>query len=99
MMYARIVQVSLNDGAAAGAADYYRDSMGPTLKKQDGFLNSRFLVDSENARCLLVTLWKTQEARTGAETDGLLQNILQEMKEYFAGPPTVDYYEVVGEVV
>ncbi len=98
-MYTRIVQVPLRADSAKAATDYYRDTVGPAFKKQKGFKNSRFLIDSLNNKCLFVTLWESEEARTGAETSGLLAEILTNMKEYFAGPPTVDYYEVVGEVV
>lgn len=97
-MYARIVQVPLVAGASAAAADYFRSSVGPALKGQDGFLNSRFLVDDANSRCLMVTLWSTEAARTGAETNGFLKEVLQNMKPYFAGPPTISYYEVAVQI-
>ena len=97
-MYARIVQVPIQSEAIAEATNYFRDSVGPAFRKQKGFKNSRFLVDSSNNKCLIVTLWESEEARTGAETDGLLEDVLTNMKTYFAGQPTIDYYEVVGEI-
>ncbi|GAB3642407.1 antibiotic biosynthesis monooxygenase family protein [Spirosoma arcticum] len=98
-MYARIVQVPLQPGAATEATSYFRDSVGPALKEHAGFLNSRFLVDNENNRCLMVTLWESAEARTEAETNGFLQGVLQKMKPHFAGQPTIDYYDVAVQVV
>lgn len=98
-MYARIVQVTLLPDSIAPATDYFRDSVGPALKGHEGFKNSRFLVDSSTNRCLMVTLWESEEARAGAETNGFLQDVLKNMKPYFAGPPTVDYYEVAVQVV
>ena len=97
-MYARIVQVPIQPGTATEASAFFRDSVGPALKQQAGFLNSRFLVNDETNQCLMVTLWESADARTGAETNGFLQDILQRMKPYFAGPPTVDYYEVAVQV-
>ncbi|MBO0949818.1 antibiotic biosynthesis monooxygenase family protein [Fibrella forsythiae] len=98
-MYARIVQVALQPDAIAEATDYFRESVGPALKDHAGFLSSRFLVDDEKNRCLMVTLWETAEARTEAETNGFLQDVLQHMKKHFAGPPTVDYYQVPVQVI
>jgi quinol monooxygenase YgiN len=98
-MYARIVQVPLATNTIDEATDYFRDSVGPALKEHAGFLNSRFLVDSTNNRCLMVTLWETAEARSQAETNGFLQDVLKNMKPYFAGPPTIDYYDVAVQIV
>ncbi|MBO0948963.1 antibiotic biosynthesis monooxygenase family protein [Fibrella forsythiae] len=97
-MYARIVQVPLLPDAIAKATDYFRESVGPALKKHQGFKNSRFLVDSTNNRCLMVTLWDSEENRTAAESNGFLQDVLKNMKPYFAGQPVVDYYEVAVQI-
>ncbi|KAA6432700.1 hypothetical protein FEM33_23550 [Dyadobacter flavalbus] len=98
-MYARVVQVLLNKDHIADATDYFRDSVGPALKNLSGFKNSRFLVNQATNQCLMVTLWETEEARTGAETNGFLKSVMTHMKPYFAGQPTIDYYEVAVQVV
>ena len=98
-MYARIIQVQLLPGSVAEASDYFRDSVGPALKQQAGFANSRALFNDETNKCLLVTLWETEEARTASETNGFLQGVMTSMKQYFASPPAIDYYEVKVQVV
>ena len=98
-MYARIVQVPLQPGAVVEATNYFRESVGPALKGHAGFLSSRFLVDEEKSRCLMVTLWESAEARTEAETNGFLQDVLQNMKTHFDGPPVIDYYHVPVQVI
>ncbi|RIV19367.1 hypothetical protein DYU11_25005 [Fibrisoma montanum] len=98
-MFARVVQVPLQPGTSAEAANYFKESVGPALKQQDGFKNSRFLTNAETNRCLMVTLWESAEHRQGAESNGFLQGVLQDMKQYFAGAPTIDYYEVDVQVV
>ena len=97
-MYARIIQVQLLPGSITGATEYFRDSVGPALKQQVGFSNSRALFNEETNKCLLVTLWETAEARTASETNGFLQGVMTSMKKFFAGPPTIDYYEVAVQV-
>ncbi|MGA0557215.1 antibiotic biosynthesis monooxygenase family protein [Larkinella sp. VNQ87] len=98
-MYARVIQVSLQPDALEKATAYFRDSVGPALKTLDGFKNSRFLTNSSTNKCLMVTLWESEEARHNAETNGFLQNVLAEMKGYFAGAPVIDYYAVAVQVV
>ena len=98
-MFARIVQVSLKPDSATDATTYFRNSVADALTDLPGFKNSRFLTNTRTNQCLMVTLWESEEARTAAETNGFLQNVLKEMKPYFAGQPTIDYYEVAVQVV
>ena len=98
-MYARIIQVPLIPGSIAEATAYFHDSVGPALKQQKGFGNSRALFNAETNRCLLVTLWETAEARTQSETNGFLSGVMQAMRQYFAEPPVIDYYEVAVQVI
>ena len=97
-MYARIVTAPIRPEAITEATNYFRDSVGPALKKQAGFVNSRFLIDSKNNRCLMVTLWASDEARTESETNGFLKGVLDTMKPHFSGSPTVGQYEVAVQV-
>ncbi|GAB3911247.1 hypothetical protein GCM10028803_52190 [Larkinella knui] len=98
-MYARVIQVPLKPDTINEATAYFRDSVGPALKELAGFKNSRFLTDSTTNKCLMVTLWESEEARTNAETNGFLQGVLKNMGSYFAGSPAIDYYEVGVQVV
>ncbi|GAB3931800.1 antibiotic biosynthesis monooxygenase family protein [Larkinella terrae] len=98
-MYARVIQVPLKPESISEATAYFHDSVGPALKEQDGFINSRFLTNAETNKCLMVTLWVSEEARINAENNGFLQGVLKGMGGYFAGPPTIDYYEVGVQVV
>ncbi|WP_460976633.1 hypothetical protein [Spirosoma knui] len=47
----------------------------------------------------MVTLWESEQHRQDAETSGFLQDVLKNMGQYFAGSPTVDYYEVGVQVM
>jgi hypothetical protein len=55
-MFARIVYVPLKPEAVGAATGYFRDSVGPTLKEQPGFKNSRFLTNPTTNEGLMVTL-------------------------------------------
>ena len=97
-MYARVIQFPLKPESIIEAVDYFRDSVGPALKKQEGFKNSRMLTNSDTNKGLMVTLWESEAHRQAAETNGFLQDVLKHMRNYFAGPPTIDYYEVSVQV-
>jgi heme-degrading monooxygenase HmoA len=97
-MYARVIQFSLKAESITEAIDYFQNSVGPALKEMDGFKNSRMLTNPSTNKGLMVTLWESEAHRQGAETSGFLQDVLQKMGGYFAGPPTIDYYEVNVQV-
>lgn len=97
-MNARIIQVALKPDGIDPVVAYFRDSVGPALKQLDGFKNSRFLTNPTTNKGLMVTLWESEAHRQGAESNRFLQNVLKEMGSYFAGPSTIDYYEVNVQV-
>jgi heme-degrading monooxygenase HmoA len=97
-MYARVIQFPLKAESIVEAADYFQNSVGPALKKLDGFKNGRMLTNPSTNRGLMVTLWESEEHRRAAETSGFLQDVLKQMGNYFAGQPTVDYYEVSVQI-
>ena len=98
-MYARVIQFPLKAESITDAIAYFHDSVGPALKNLDGFKNSRMLTNPSTNRGLMVTIWDSEENRQAAESSGFLQDVLKHMSGYFAGPPTVDYYEVSVQVV
>ena len=98
-MYARVIQFPLKPERITEAIDYFQNSVGPALKELDGFKNSRMLTNPSTNKGLMVTLWESEAHRQAAETSGFLQGVLKKMGDYFAGPPTIDYYEVSVQVV
>ena len=98
-MFARIINAPLQPGAATEATDYFRESIGTELKKQAGFLNSRFLVNESTNQCLMVTLWQTEEDRQKSADVGYLKTALEGIKPRLAGPPAITCYEVTVQVV
>ena len=97
-MFARVIQFSIKPENTTEAVAYFQHSVGPALKKLDGFKNSRMLTNPDTNKGLMVTLWDSEANRKAAETSGFLQDVLKNMSNYFAGQPTVDYYEVSVQV-
>lgn len=97
-MFARVIQFPLKPESITEAVAYFQESVGPALKKLDGFKNGRMLTNSDTNKGLMVTLWESEDYRKAAETSGFLRDVLKQMSNYFAGPPTVDHYEVDVQV-
>jgi heme-degrading monooxygenase HmoA len=98
MLYARIFQVPLRPGATEQAAELFRTEVGPVLKQQPGYVTSRFLTNADTNRCLAVMLWDNEQHREAAESSEALQQVFDHLQPCFAGPPTIDYYEVAVQV-
>jgi len=95
-MYARIVRVALLPETAAEAIDYFRNTVTPALQQHPGYSYSRCLYSPSDHQCLMVSVWESEEARVGAETSGLLTDVLNHLKEYVDGKPNVEYYQIAA---
>ncbi|GAB4021153.1 antibiotic biosynthesis monooxygenase family protein [Spirosoma koreense] len=98
-MYARTLRGALLAESHSDAINYFRQSIGPALRQQAGFLNGRLLSSSLTHHCLMVMVWESETDRRAAETDGFLQTLFQHMQQYFDGQPTSGHYEVQVQVV
>ncbi|WP_230471157.1 antibiotic biosynthesis monooxygenase family protein [Hymenobacter jejuensis] len=94
MLYARIFQVDLQPGTTPQAVELFRSAIAPVLKVQPGYVTSRFLTNTAANRCLAVMYWDNEEHRKEAENSGELQEVFNHLAPYFAGQPSIDYYEV-----
>ncbi|MBN8824474.1 MULTISPECIES: antibiotic biosynthesis monooxygenase [unclassified Spirosoma] len=97
-MYARVIQFPFKPESIDEAVSYFQNTVAPALQNHDGFRSSRMLSNPETNKGLMVTLWDTEANRQAAETNGFLQGVIKHMSNYFAGPPTIDYYEVSVQV-
>lgn len=93
-MYARTLEVPLIGGSIGEATHYFRQFVGPALRRQGGFLGSRWLIDVTHQRALMVSYWESEADRQRADANGFLQTVLQPLQLYYAGPPSIGSYQV-----
>lgn len=98
MLFARIFQVALKPDTTVLATNHFRDTIGPALKTQPGYVTSRFLTNATTNRCLAVMWWDNQEHHHAAESSGALDEIFRSMAVFSAGEPTVDFYELAVQM-
>ena len=82
MHFARILQAPLQPDTTKPAAEFFRDTIGPSLKRQPGYVTSRFLTNAITNKCLLVMLWDSEAHREEAESSGSLHEALQQIDHF-----------------
>jgi len=95
-MYARLVTGKVVPHRLDEVVRLWHENVAPSAKKQKGFRSARLLVDGRLSKIVSIGLWdsKADFERTIGWNDGQLRGFVGLM----AGPPTVEGYEVVGEV-
>ena len=93
-MYARIVRASLTAETAQEAVTYFQDTILPALKQHAGFAFGYCFYAPADHHALMVSVWESEQARLSAETSGLLGQAVSHLSDFFAGKPTVAYYQV-----
>ena len=61
-MYARTIQASIVPGKTDEALALYRDEILPVLRTMPGYLSTTVMVDRDDHRALVCTVWDSQEA-------------------------------------
>ena len=95
-MYARVVTAQISPGKLEEAIQLWRDAVAPTVKQQKGFKSARLLVERKTGKVTSMGLWET-EADLLASVEWN-QDQLAKFASLFNAPPSVEHYEVAGEV-
>jgi heme-degrading monooxygenase HmoA len=93
-MNARIVLGQIQVDKKDEAIGVYRESVVLAAKEQNGYKNAILLTDSETGKFISVTLWETEADMNAGEASGYYKEQLGKLGAFFAGPPTMEHYEV-----
>lgn len=93
-MYARVVNVELQQGKLDEANRIVTESIVPTLREQKGFKNQLLLTQQETGKAISINLWETEADLMAFETSPLYREILGKLAVVLAGPPAGEAYEV-----
>ncbi|MGY1712594.1 hypothetical protein ACI8AC_24100 [Geodermatophilus sp. SYSU D00758] len=64
-MHTEFIAIRGNPAAVEEAAAFIRDEVMPTLQHIDGSTGVSLLVDRESGRCIIITVWISEEAMRG----------------------------------
>jgi heme-degrading monooxygenase HmoA len=93
-MHARVTIVTVQPGKLDEAIKVSRDSIMPAAKKQKGFKEYLLLTDRNTGKGMTITLWNTEADMTAGESSGFYREQVAKAAPFFAGPPTLEHYEV-----
>jgi quinol monooxygenase YgiN len=94
-MHARVVTAQFQPGKADEAIQVFRESVLPLTRQQTGARQLIVLADRDTDRCMVVTLWDSEEALIASETSGYYQQQVAKFGGIFAAPPLRQTYEVI----
>ncbi|HEV7677515.1 MAG TPA: antibiotic biosynthesis monooxygenase [Candidatus Dormibacteraeota bacterium] len=87
--YVRAVRFGLDPQRIDDAAAYFRDTVVPQIRKQDGFLAAICAVDRQQGRGIISTVWETQ-ANEQATRTGLDQVRKDALARFGATQPEIE---------
>jgi heme-degrading monooxygenase HmoA len=93
-MRARVVTAQFQTGKTDEAIQVFRESVLP-LTKQAGSKQVLVLADRDTDRCVVISLWDSEEAMIASETSGYFQQQVGKFGGIFAAPPLRQTYEVI----
>ncbi len=97
-MHVRAATVKIQPGKMQEAIDLYKDSVVPAAKAQKGFQGAYLMTDAESGKALSITVWESEaDMMAGESSSGYYQEQIGKFGGLFAGPPTMEHYELSVE--
>ena len=94
-MHARVATVQVQPGKTQEAIDIYKNSVVPAAKTQKGFQGAYLMTDASSGKAISITVWDSEaDMMAGESSSGYYQEQIGKFGSLFAGPPTLDHYEV-----
>jgi hypothetical protein len=98
-MYARIISFQVAPDKLDELVRIWREELLPTAQQQPGWQRGQLLVNWETGKVAVVGLWAARadgRARAGGNTYGQTQ--AARLRHLIRAPPTLEEFEVAGEV-
>lgn len=89
-MYARIATTDIKDGKANELVQTIQEKALPSYENMPGFAGSMVLIDEQNQKGVMLTLWNSKEDLEASEKQASHRGHLDEYRE----TPQVGFYEV-----
>ena len=96
-MFARVTTVSVQVNQVAEVTRIYNESILPAIKSASGNRGVFLLIDAATGKGMSITLWSTQADGDTYDSSGTYREQVAKISGYFAGPPTLETYEVAAQ--
>lgn len=94
-MYAQATTLTFRSDGIEEAISIFRDSILPAGREAKGFSEAYLLVDREESRALVVSLWESKSDVEALASSGIYQEQVAKASHLLASPPDRRVYEVV----
>ena len=92
-MFVRLVTCKFLPERIVEARKVFMNEIIPTLQKQNGLIDVRFLEPTEKkGNFISITEWKTKENIEAYEKAGLYQKLVKKLEPFFMGQPELTTY-------
>lgn len=95
-MHVRIVHSQVPPEVITEATHIWQEQVAPGLKAQPGFVRTSLIGDSAG-RALAITVWHSEADALAYEASPLSGELVGLFTPYFASPPTMELFELLGE--
>jgi heme-degrading monooxygenase HmoA len=94
-MFVRLSEFEVKTGAMAALRERYHTMAVPLVKAASGSVDC-FLLEplDPNGTAVVCTMWETEDHATAYESSGSATAVVDLVREFFAGPPTLRSYRV-----
>jgi len=97
-MHVRAATVQVQPDKMQEAINLYRDSVVPAAKAQKGFQGAYLMTDASSGKAISITVWESEaDMMSGESSSGYYQEQIGKFGSLFAGPPTMEHYELSVE--
>lgn len=97
-MFVTVVQTQMKPADVEEATQLWREQVAPVMKDVPGFLRGTLVGDASTGSSLVFNVWASDADAAAFRATGQDQTLLGLFTGYYTAPPSVNRYEVLGEV-
>ncbi|MFO0600974.1 MAG: antibiotic biosynthesis monooxygenase [Myxococcaceae bacterium] len=97
MEFVRIGQFQAKPGEAEVLSATYEREAIPAIRAAPGNVSAVLLRQHQQADTFLaITIWRSKDAAEAYDRSGLAQQMVNSIRQHFAGPPSLTTYDAYG---
>jgi hypothetical protein len=94
-MHARFTTVVIKPEKIDEIISFIRDYDAAATKQQKGCKGLLYLLKRNTGKAIGISIWDTEADMIGSETSGFYDEQASKVEHLFAGPLTMEHYEVI----
>ena len=96
-MHVRLLIIQIEVDRIDEASMLFEESVIPLCKDKKGYKGANFLADRKTGKCIVTTLWESEEDMLATEKSRFFQEQVVKFIGFFTANPIREAYEVIIE--